>query len=163
MKTWPLILSILLLVLLAGCKTKQKDVSRSAPITRKSNAYHPMDKELVQHSNTIPVYSTPDSAKRVLGRQPDSVVTENNGTQTHYYSGDGTNNSERLRLHYSGGHLIGKEVVPPDVNNAAPAVSRTLSPKEYGDTAGLPAAPLDPNAATNANFNQQLNLPPRRY
>jgi hypothetical protein len=98
-----------------------------------------------------------------MGRDPDQIVNEPNGTVTQYYSGDGSATSERLRLRYSDGHLIGKEIVPPDVNGTtAPVTRNVLSEKDYGGDAGLPAAHLDANAAQNANFNAQLNLPARR-
>ncbi len=166
--------------IVAGCGSSQSSSSASgdgggaASVTRQPD-YKPLDTQLVERSNNIQVYSSPESAKRVMRRAPDSVVDEGNGVEAQYYNADGSPNADRLRLRYQNGRLIGKEIIPPNVN-ADPSVKSSSSyaiPKsndanyidlrEY-DTRNKtarprlnPAAGTDANAEFNNDFNAKLN------
>ena len=110
---------------LSGCgkgnQSSDTVSSGGASTLRKSN-YKANDKQLVQGSNNIPVYSTPDSARKALRRAPDQTVDEGGGVVTQYYNSDQTNaNSERLKLRYSQNRLIGKEIVPGEQSASVPA------------------------------------------
>ena len=181
---------LFLSALLTGCgKSNQStdSVGGGAQSLRKSN-YKAQDAQLVQGSNNIPVYSTPDNARRALRRSPDQTVNEGNGTVTQYYNSDQSNaNSERLRLRYADNRLIGKEIVPADgtastaqtpnsgkVNvqgletNNAPARSSYGTSNYYNPTAtGTAARKGTPteraNAASNDDFNTRLNTQQQRY
>src|SRR5204863_663852 len=111
------ILSVALVLALpwvCGCGSQTHSSFGGVAPARKPNQYKAQDADLVQTSNKIPVYSTPDSAKRVMRRPPDQTINEENGVVTQYYNSDDTPNAERLRLRYANGHLIGKEIIPPD-------------------------------------------------
>src|SRR5947207_7966343 len=92
---------------LAGCGSQSHSTLGTNTAVRKPNQYKAQDDQLVQNSNKISVYSTPDNARRVMKRQPDQTVNEDSGVITQYYNSDDTPNAERLRLRYSNGHLIG--------------------------------------------------------
>lgn len=181
-------------LVLSGCgKSKQStdSVGGGAQTLRKSN-YKAQDTQLVQGSNNIPVYSTPDSARRALRRTPDQTVDDGKGVVTQYYNGDqGNANSERLRLRYADNRLIGKEIVPGEGVSADAQVSNTGKVNVQGlETSNAPAntagkssygtsnyygppatgaaarngtATERANAAANNDFNARLNTPQQRY
>ena len=166
--------------IVAGCGSSHSSSSSggggAASVTHQPDQYKPLDTQLVDHSNNIQVYSSPENAKRVMHRAPDKVVDEGNGVETQYYNADSSPNADRLRLRYQNGRLIGKDIIPPNVN-ADPTVSSTTSysiPKsndanyidlrEY-DTRNKTAKPKlnnasatdNANAAFNNDFNAKLN------
>jgi len=154
-------LSVLALVVFAwtlvcGCGQTTHSLG-SAPVRNRSNQYKGQDAELVQASNKIPVYSSPESARRALNRQPDQTITDDNGVVTQYYKSDDTPNAERLRLRYSNNRLIGKEIIPPDPNVAS---NTNGNVQVYGSNnmGTFSATPQDTaNARFNNDFNSKLN------
>ncbi|HLX64132.1 MAG TPA: hypothetical protein VKX17_22860 [Planctomycetota bacterium] len=151
-----------LFAFLAGCGGSQSSsFTPGGAVVHNPNQYKPLDKELVAQSNTITVYSTPETARRVMKRQPDQTVNEENGVVTQYYKSDDSPNAERLRLRYANGHLIGKEIVPPTSVNTDPVLNstNTLGNTPY-DTTSNPAD--NANAALNNRFNSQINASNKR-
>lgn len=113
---------------LTGCgkNNQSSDSVGSGGATIRKPVHKATDTQLVKGSNDVPVYSTPDSARKAMRRNPDQTVDEGNGVTAQYYNGDQTNaNSERLRLRYAQNRLIGKEIVPADSSASAPAVINT--------------------------------------
>jgi hypothetical protein len=132
-------------IALSGCGSSQTTssvTSGGGGVVRKANTYKAQDAQLIERANNITVYSTPDTVRRVMHRQPDQTVDEANGVVTQYYNSDDSPTAERLRLRYANGHLIGKEIMPPDVNASA------NGPSVYG---------ANTTAAFNADFNSKLN------
>ena len=147
--------------LVSGCGSTQKSSfssSGGSAAERNPNEYRAQDAQLIERSNSVAVYSSPEKAKRAIGRQPDNVVDEGNGVETHYYNADSMPTSERLRLRYSGGRLIGKEIVPPDANGDVAKSKASKSNIPASDSANyIDMREYNPKSP-NAN-NSRLNKP----
>lgn len=170
--------ALVLPLLLTGCgPEKKKNTFSGSSEARKVDKYKAQDTELVTHSDKIPVYSAPVDARRAMRRAPDDIVDNGNGSETHYYNADTSPTSEKLRLQYSGGRLVGKEILPPDATTASGPGTRYTIPKgdaanyvdmkEYNPKASTRSAstratsnnPSDnANAAFNNDFNAKLNV-----
>ncbi len=166
---------LVLPVLIAGCGKAEHSHLGGGSVAKKDPGYKAQDQELITRSNSIPVYSSPDNARRAMRRQPDDIVKDGNGNDTLVFNADSTPNSEQLRLKYQNGRLIGKEIVPPDANadSRSVAASRSTIPqsndanyidmKEYNPKASktkavAPTTPSDSaNASLNEDFNAKLN------
>jgi hypothetical protein len=147
--------------LASGCGSKSHSSFGGVNPARKPNQYKAQDTELVQASNKIPVYSSPDNARRAMKRQPDQTVSEENGVITQYYNSDDTANAERLRLRYSNNRLIGKEILPPDPNTGSSNGVQVYGSNNVGGT--FNATPADnANSKFNNDFNSKLNTTANR-
>lgn len=151
---------------LSGCGSTPKSSVGGGVVERNPNEYRAQDEQLIQRSNNVPVYTSPEKAKRAMGRQPDDVVDEGNGVETHYYNADGTPTSERLRMRFSGGRLIGKEILPPDANGDAAKSKTTKSNIPTSNDANYidlrEYDPKNPKATNNNDINARLNAPAGR-
>jgi hypothetical protein len=157
---------VLALPWLAGCGSQKQSSFGSTAAVKKPNQYKAQDEQLIQSSNKIAVYSTPDSARRVLKRQPDQTSTDDSGVVTQYYNSDDTPNAERLRLRYSNGHLIGKEIIPPDPNTRGIQVygANNVGTNAAKNTYSANPPSENANAQFNNDFNSKLNTTTtRRY
>lgn len=150
---WALVLALPLIA--GGCGSQPHSTLGVNSAVRKPNQYKAQDDQLVTNSNKIAVYSTPDGARRVMKRQPDQTVTEENGVITQYYNSDDTPNAERLRLRYSNGHLIGKEIIPPDPNTKGIQVYGANNINNGSLNTSTPAESA--NARFNNDFNSKLS------
>ena len=60
--------------LVSGCGSTQKSsFSSGTAAERNPNEYRAQDAQLIERSNNVAVYSSPERAKRAIGRQPDGA------------------------------------------------------------------------------------------
>ena len=173
-----IVLTCALPMILTGCSGSSSSSSSATGAAggggggadaRNPNEYKAQDKQLVERSDRIPVYSSPEDARRTMHRRPDEVVEEGSGVQAHYYNADSSPTSERLRLRYSSGRLIAKEILPPDANGDT-AASQTavqksdaanyIDMREYNPkTAAANRNQASRYSSMNANSNSNANAP----